>query len=247
MPKDPTNCEPMPITSLGVHEAVIRLLKNEDVGKVLDAGAGEGALTKKLIQMGFDVEACDINPARFKLKGKECRKINLNEDLPYPNEQFNVVVCVETIEHLADPWYTISEFKRVLIKNGKLILTTPNILSILSRLMFLAYGEYHHFSYLGYEQLWRDKESVHDMPDMHITPLSFWQLRYLLCQSNMRIEGIETNRYVCMRSSPRSELLSTLAYPFIKFIMKGHAGEKSLMTSDTLLCGEILILKARKL
>lgn len=242
-----TTGEPRPITSLGVHDAVLRLLEKENVGKVLDAGAGEGALTKRLTQLGFDVEACDINPDRFKLKDKVCRKIDLNEDLPYPNELFNFVVCVETIEHLLDPWCTISEFSRVLRKNGKFIITTPNILSILSRLMFMAYGEYHHFSYLGHEQLWREKVSACGMPDMHMTPLSFWQLRYLLLRNNMRLEGIDTNRYSCMRLSPRSELISTLLYPLIKFFMKEHAGEESLLASDTLLCGEILILKARKL
>lgn len=53
--------------------------------------------------MGFDVEACDLNPKRFKLTKIECRKIDLNEDLPYHISSFDLVTYIEIIEHLRNP------------------------------------------------------------------------------------------------------------------------------------------------
>lgn len=48
-----------PDTVPNVHEPVLNMVKKEKRGRVLDAGAGQGALTKKLIELGFEVEACD--------------------------------------------------------------------------------------------------------------------------------------------------------------------------------------------
>jgi len=163
--------EPKPDTAQGVHDTLHELLKNERPGKVLDAGAGEGALTRRLIQMTFGVEACDLNPERFKLTAKECRKVDLNEALPYSDESFDFVVCVETIEHLRDPWHAVSEFRRVLKKNGVLIITMPNILCIPSRLLFLFVGEY---SYFSHKRLWEEAIDTYHKLDKHVNPPWFF-------------------------------------------------------------------------
>jgi len=141
-----SSVEPLPCTAENVHEVVLELLKAEKPGKILDVGAGEGALTKSLMQRGFDVEPCDLNPEQFKIATKKCRKVDLNQPLPYSNESFDFVVCVEVIEHLYNPWFVISELRRVLKENGKLIISTPNILSIKSRMRFFVYGEHFGFN-----------------------------------------------------------------------------------------------------
>lgn len=238
------NEEPRPDTAGNVHEVVLELLENDKVGKILDVGAGEGALTKRLMQMGFDVEACDLNPERFKLATKECRKVDLNETLPYSNGSFDFVVCIEVIEHLRDPWYTISEFKRVLKRNGKLIITTPNILSIISRLQFLTLGEYPYFSC---KKLYEEAVDIYHKLDKHINPISFPELEYILLENNMRLEKIATNKYIRGDLSSPSRFIAMIILPFIKVKMIKHFGKKSLLSSDELLYGEILILKAGRI
>jgi SAM-dependent methyltransferase len=69
--------------AIKVHETVVKLLANEKRGKLLDAGAGEGALTKELMALGFNVYPIDIDPSIFKLQEVKCEKVDLNERLPY--------------------------------------------------------------------------------------------------------------------------------------------------------------------
>lgn len=233
--------EPRADTAPGVHEAVLRSLQGEKPGRILDAAAGEGALTKQLMQMGFNVEACDLNPTRYRLTAPKCRRVDLNEPLPYPCDYFDFVVCVDAIEHLRDPWVTVRELKRILTRDGKLVITTPNILSITSRVGFLLFGEYTWFGY-G-ERLWQVSTDLYHELDKHISPLNFWQLEYALAKNNMRLESIKANR-----RTPRK--LSRLLDPFIRAATRWHFGNQdvsTLLNSDVLFHGEILILKARSL
>lgn len=235
---------PKPDTAKNVHQSVLNLLKMDKPGRMLEAGAGEGALTIALIQLGFSVEACDLNPNRFKISNLRCLKVDMNQPLPYPDESFNFVVCVEVLEHLHDPWFVISEFNRVLKNHGKLIITTPNILTISSRLNFFFYGEYDHFSS---KKLHKAPLNLRDELNKHINPISFHELTYILHKKDFCLEKIATNVYQNREHlHPYNRLVQTVAYPLIKVRMNRHYGPSSLLYSNELLFGDILILKAEK-
>ncbi len=52
---------------------------------------------------------------------------------PYPDGHFRTVLCCELIEHLADdPMHMMAEINRILAPGGRLLLTTPNIISLRS-------------------------------------------------------------------------------------------------------------------
>jgi len=58
---------PKPMAAERVHDVVLSLLEDKKRGKILDAAAGEGCLTLKLIEMGFNVTPCDINSENFRV------------------------------------------------------------------------------------------------------------------------------------------------------------------------------------
>jgi len=156
-----------PGTALLVHETVIGILTGKQ-GKILDAGAGKGTLSKKLEEMGFEVLACDIDPSWFEAEGVKVTRTDLNQGLPYKDKLFDYVCCVEAIEHLWNPWGLIIEFYRVLRTGGYLIVTTPNVLTIFSRIRFLLSGRFIHFGEANFNKLG------------HITPIPLWQFKGML-------------------------------------------------------------------
>jgi SAM-dependent methyltransferase len=48
-------------------------------------------------------------------------------ELPFPNDHFDIVVCVETFEHDKYFWKTIEQVRRVLRPGGVVIFTAPGI------------------------------------------------------------------------------------------------------------------------
>jgi SAM-dependent methyltransferase len=54
--------------------------------------------------------------------------LNVEEDnWPFADESFNVVLCFELLEHMAtDPMHMMAELNRVMVPGGVLVLTTPN-------------------------------------------------------------------------------------------------------------------------
>lgn len=69
-------------------------------------------------------------------RGKEIFRCNLDlfdaerDRFPYPDEHFDLVLACELIEHLVlDPMQMLLECRRVLAKDGALLITTPNIAS----------------------------------------------------------------------------------------------------------------------
>ena len=125
--------------SVNVHNTALSMMPSGRC-KVLDAGAGEGALSARLIDAGHDVKAVDIEPKSFGIKGVKCKKADLNDRIPYPDSSFDVVMCVEVIEHLENPWQLIREINRVLKKNGTAIISTPNNHNWYSRIYFLVFS-----------------------------------------------------------------------------------------------------------
>jgi 2-polyprenyl-3-methyl-5-hydroxy-6-metoxy-1,4-benzoquinol methylase len=160
---------PSPIAAEGIHEEVISLLIAEKRGKVLDVPAGQGALTLKLKEMGFEVYAADISPESFVVEDIECKRVDLNKSLPYADGAFDYIVCVEGIEHLENPFLTLREFSRILEPEGKIILTTPNILNLRARLSYLFFG----YPGVCFKPIYQQIKEGTATFNLHISPLSF--------------------------------------------------------------------------
>ncbi len=139
----------------GVHEKVSDLVKRyvRKGSHILDIAAGEGALTYKLVKMGYNVVPADINIEQYKLSQPKPLKIDANKSLPFKDGSFDAVISVETIEHLENGYGFLREANRVLKQGGYLILTTPNTFSVVSRILYVIRGRPWGFSRRSYKNI----------------------------------------------------------------------------------------------
>jgi 2-polyprenyl-3-methyl-5-hydroxy-6-metoxy-1,4-benzoquinol methylase len=97
---------------------------------VLDAGCGEGYLSRILAKKGANATGIDsstklIEAARSQNLADVLSvsfDIGSVDDLPYPDSAFDLVVCNHLVNDLFDPSKPISEFARVLRSSGRLII-----------------------------------------------------------------------------------------------------------------------------
>ena len=108
--------------------------------KVLDIGCANGAILKPLLNQ-HEIHGVDISASLLKIANDSGIKAVRHDleagPLPYDDKTFDAVFCGETIEHHVDTDWLMSEANRVLKPNGKLVLTFPNIRTLLSVGMML--------------------------------------------------------------------------------------------------------------
>jgi 2-polyprenyl-3-methyl-5-hydroxy-6-metoxy-1,4-benzoquinol methylase len=100
---------------------------------VLDAGCGLGYGTVVLAEagaahaIGIDLSAHAIADARA-LAGSQPVEYRVGDlhELPFDARAFDLVVCFEAIEHMHDVEGALDEFKRVLVADGLLLISSPN-------------------------------------------------------------------------------------------------------------------------
>ena len=127
-------------TTKGTTERIVSMLNGMPDGRILDAPAGNGPLSKLLSKAGHSVTAVDLDSENFAADGVQLVPADLNEPLPFADRTFDYAVCADGIEHLENPFACIREFARVLRTNGQLIISTPNISAFRSRQRYLFSG-----------------------------------------------------------------------------------------------------------
>ena len=123
-----------------------------DPCKVFIGGAGRGGLSRVMNQAGYQVTSGDLHPSHFQVEGLTCDHIDLSKPLPFSDNQFDLIIAIEVMEHLEDPWLFFREALRVIKDNGKFIFSSPNVMSLYGRLIYMTTGllpYFHQESFTG--------------------------------------------------------------------------------------------------
>jgi len=153
----------------------------------LDVGCGDGLRSGVWLNqhagtyVGVDISSRAVEAARNKLN-IDARVISDATSLPFEDETFDLIVCIEVLEHLFEPQLAATEMRRVLRPGGILVVQVPNVVHWWHRAVFALKGRFVPFGD-ALDEPWRDP---------HIRFFTFASLQAMLRQQGFqptRIEG----------------------------------------------------------
>jgi len=104
---------------------------------VLEIGCGLGGFARYLLEQGADLVAADFSEKAVEIARRRLAEVPNCEllaadiqDIPFAAETFDVVISLDTLEHVLDPDKGLAELVRVAKVGGRVIITTPNYLSL---------------------------------------------------------------------------------------------------------------------
>ena len=212
---------PQPDATAGgetLRQAVFRLVRSlpafAERPAALDLSCGDGDLLAALSAAGYNARGTTFrdrdddyirrrdHPEALRVDGG----IDLNVPLPYDDASFDLVTSTEVIEHVEGHRNLIGEAARVLRPGGHLVLTTPNLNRLRSRLAFALTGVHQVKQVLPSPVV-----SLSRMEEFHHRCVDLPHLHWLLWQSGLRIKAAEPTEV--WRSS---RLLSSVLRPLVR-------------------------------
>jgi len=146
--------------------------------KVIDIGAGPGAIAEELVRKGCEVTVVDRYPAKTSSPHIRVLQQDLDAELKFDVKEYEYILLLDMIEHLHEPERFIETLRSQFDYTPKtIILTTPNIASMVQRLMLLL-GQFNY-----------GKAGVLDVT--HTRLFTFRTLRRLLRDAGFKIKTIK--------------------------------------------------------
>jgi len=87
--------------------------------RLLDVGCAKGFLVKSLVDLGIDAEGLDVSEYAISHCHPDVKpRVRLGDiaDLPYGDKSFDVVTCLDVLEHLDHPEIAVKDLERVSTK-----------------------------------------------------------------------------------------------------------------------------------
>ena len=123
---------------------------NNKKKKIIDIGCGGGILSESLQKLGANVTWIDISKKLIKTAKNHAKKQNLN--IKYINidindffkknkKKFDIILCMELIEHINNPEKLINSCNKMIKKKGKIFISSINKI-IKSYIYIILIGEF---------------------------------------------------------------------------------------------------------
>ena len=221
-------------------------------GKHLDIGSGTGNLIQR-IRQEYKVEslACDYTDAFMELDDIKVDVVNLNDgQLPYPDQHFDLVTFTEVAEHLENYRAVVREIYRILKPDGIVVMTTPNVLNMKSRMRFLSAGFWSMFGPLHVG------ETSIESTGGHITPIPYPFLAHALMTAGFKLPDFSTDKiqfpslywFILLYIPIRVVALFTWQKERRKYKTLDQYNEPiiSLINSPKMLLGRSIVVSAQK-
>lgn len=158
---------------------VLKVLKPVE-GPVLDVGCHSGTFTSRVIhKIGSQkIYGVDISHSAIDLAKKRLPKGNFQvadaAELPFKDNFFDAVICLEVLEHVDDPLKAISEIKRVLKRDGYAVMLVPTDNNLFKWVWFL---------WTMYYPVWRHA---------HVQSFSGKNLENVVKKVGLKLEKVKT-------------------------------------------------------
>jgi SAM-dependent methyltransferase len=188
-------------------------------GRVLDVPSGGGLQSRALEALGYSVVSIDLFTGAHSGERKVCADANLT--LPFRDGVFDYVLSREGIEHLENQVGFVRECGRVLRPGGQVVITTPSLMHLSSRMSQLLTSQRNLRRGLANEvqtlRVAADKRLYHG----HIFLIDYFRMRYIL-----RLAGFDRLRVYTDQYSPTSVALAwcvPILYAASKFSLRTAA------------------------
>lgn len=181
---------------LGGHRMLLRELGSAD--RVLDVGCSTGYLARPLAERGSRVVGIERNPQAAAGAQRWCEQVLTGDietmELPFPPGSFDAIACGDLIEHLRRPDDFLSRVRPLLARDGRLVLSTPNVANWSVRLALL-FGSFRY-----------TERGILDRDHAHL--FTRRTLLECLARSGYRVEKVDFTVPVPIIGSPRVERLA---------------------------------------
>ena len=151
---------------------------------LLEIGSGLGHLVGQL-EDSFETHGMDLNPWAVRESKNTAQKSSLQvasaEELPFRTGVFDMVIIKHIVEHLPHPEQAIAEIGRVTTPGGILILSTPNLDSLLKPWKgekWIGFRDPTHIS-LKPPAEWLDFIKAADFRVLRVFSDGFWDIPYV--------------------------------------------------------------------
>ena len=156
-----------------------------DGKKVLEIGCGRGSTLLEFAKRGANVKGIDYAQSAIALCNNLKEKASTNgngnhlsaeflqadaQDLPFGNEEFDIVYSVGLLEHFQDPTQILAEQWRVLKTGGFVIVQVPQRYSIytIAKKLLMGIGKW---PYGGWETQYSEKELRTNVEKTRLSPM----------------------------------------------------------------------------
>ncbi len=98
---------------------------------MLDVACGQGTFLTAAAAHGLEVAGVDVSDVALAVARERvpaaALQVGSGEQLPYPDESFDYVTCIGSLEHFENPNAGAAEIRRVLRARGRGVIFVPNL------------------------------------------------------------------------------------------------------------------------